>query len=205
MNGDGAEPYEPPSSDTQTDNVQVGTKKVANKRVCAFLIDNLVAGIAGYILWILDLGYLLFRDALFGGGRSIGKYIVGLRVVDMEGQPCNLRRSGLRNLLFMVASGVLIVVNSFELVGGGANIPPYVRLLVVIVLSIYLVEYFGMRFSKEQRRWGDRMARTIVQDIKPDRPDWWFFLFSILIAVVTSVVFATLGSLSDVLPALPEG
>ena len=72
----------------------------------------------------------------------------------MEGQPCDFPKSGLRNLIF-----------------------------VVPVLS-EIVEYVAMLRSNEARRLGDRMAGTKVQDIRPNRPDWWFLLFSILVVVL---------------------
>ncbi len=165
MNTDSPDPHESPSPDTQTDDIRAGTKKVPNKRVCAFLIDifiiNLaysvliavIAGVPDFALYLLLIAYLLVKDALVHG-QSIGKYVVGLRVVDMEGQPCDFSKSGLRNLIFIVP-----------------------------VLS-EIVEYIVMQRSSEARRLGDRMAGTKVQDVRSDRPDWWFFLVSILVVVL---------------------
>ncbi len=165
MNTDSPDPHESPSPDTQTDDIRAGTKKVPNKRVCAFLIDifiiNLaysvliavIAGVPDFALYLLLIAYLLVKDALIHG-QSIGKYVVGLRVVDMEGQPCDFSKSGLRNLIFIVP-----------------------------VLS-EIVEYIVMQRSSEARRLGDRMAGTKVQDVRPNRPDWWFLPISILVVVL---------------------
>ncbi len=199
MNTDSPEPHEPPSPDIQTDDIQVGTKRVPNKRVCAYLIDifiislaysvftAVIAGIPKISFNLLLIAYLLIRDALIHG-QSIGKYAVGLRVVDMEGQPCDLRRSGLRNLIFIVPVlifGIMsLLPEPVESSPDIPNIPLYIYGLIFIAVAVDVIEYFVMRASKWERRLGDRMAGTKVQDLRPDRPDWWFLLFSILVVVL---------------------
>ena len=199
MNTDSPEPHESPSPDIQTDDIQVGTKRVPNKRVCAYLIDIIIINLAYNVLTaviavipdisfvLLLIAYLLFRDALVHG-QSIGKYAVGLRVVDMEGQPCDLRRSVLRNLIFIVPVlifGIMsLLLEPLESSPDIPNVPLYIYGLIFIAAAVDVIEYFVMRASKWERRLGDRMAGTKVQDIKPDRSDWWFFLFSILIVVL---------------------
>ena len=182
MNTDSPDPHESPSPEIQTDDIQIGTKKVPNKRVCAFLIDifiiNLaysvliavIAGVPDFALYLLLIAYLLVKDALIHG-QSIGKYVVGLRVVDMEGQPCDFSKSGLRNLIFIVP------------------------------LVSEVIEYIVMRRSTEARRLGDRLAGTKVQDMRPDRSDWWFLLFSILVFVAIAVVI--FSSSPGVIPPPP--
>ena len=136
----------------------------------------------------------------------IGKYIVGLKVVDMEGQPCDLRRSGLRNLILVVPLVIFDIVNrlseSVESALDDSNIQIYLSGLIFVALLVDVIEYFAMRSSKEQRRFGDRMAGTIVQDLKPGRSDWWFFVFTILIVIAYSLVF---GYPSEGFPPPPEG
>ncbi len=199
MNPDSPDPLESSSPDIQTDDIQVGTKKVPNKRVCALLIDVFIinlaysvlsavgAGLPDVVLSLLLIAYLLVRDALLRG-QSIGKYVVGLRVVDMEGKPCNLRRSGLRNLIFIVPPVIFAILSLLpepvEGSPGVPDVPPYVVGLIFIAFSIYVIEYIVIRRSSEARRLGDRMAGTKVRDLRPDRPDWWFFLFSILVVVL---------------------
>ena len=201
MNTESPDPHEAPSPDIRTGDIQVGTKRVPNKRICAFLIDVIVinlaysvftaviAGIPDISLSLLMIAYLLFRDALLHG-QSIGKYAVGLRVVDMEGQPCDLRRSGLRNLIFIVPVLIFGIVSLlFEPVESTLdvpNIPIYIYMAIFIAVAVDVIEYFVMRSSKWERRLGDRMAGTKVQDIRPKRPDWWFFLFSILVVIFLS-------------------
>ena len=139
MNTDSSDPHESPSPDIQTDDIQVGTKRVPNKRVCAFLIDvfiiNLaysvltavIAGVPDISFSLVSIAYLLVRDALIRG-QSIGKYAVGLRVVDMEGQPCDIRRSVIRNLIFIVPVLIFGIVSLLpepvESAPGVPDIPP---------------------------------------------------------------------------------
>ena len=199
MNTDDPDPHESPSPDIQTDDILAETKRVPNKRVCAFLIDlfiiNLafsvltavIAGIPDISFSLLSIVYLLVRDALVHG-QSLGKYAVGLRVVDLEGQPCDLRRSGLRNLIFIVPVlifGILSLLSEpVENTLDVPNIPRYIYGFIFIAVAIDVIEYFVMRASKWERRLGDRMAGTKVQDLRPDRRDGWFLLFSILVFVL---------------------
>ena len=199
MNTESPDRHESPSPGIQTDDIQVGTKRVPNKRVCAYLIDIIIinlaysvltaviAGIPDISFSVLLIAYLLIRDALVHG-QSIGKYAVGLRVVDMEGQPCDLRRSGLRNLIFILPVLIFGIVSLLsepvESTLDVPNIPLYVYGLIFIAVAVDVIEYYVMRSSKWERRLGDRMAGTKVQDLKPDRPDWWFLLFSILVVVL---------------------
>ncbi len=90
-------------------------RKVPNKRVCAFLVDMFCLVVIEVVLalilvetfWILDVAYLLIRDAMFEGA-SIGKSLVGLRVLNAAGKPCTLLQSILRNVIFLLPLTVFI-------------------------------------------------------------------------------------------------
>ena len=199
MSTDDSDPHGSPSPDIQADDILVETKRVPNKRVCAFLIDLLIinlafsvltaviAGIPDISFSLISIVYLLVRDALVHG-QSLGKYAVGLRVVDLEGQPCDLRRSGLRNLIFIVPVlifGILSLLSEpVEYTPDVPDIPLYIYGFIFIAVAVDVIEYFVMRASKWERRLGDRMAGTKVQDLRPDRRDGWFLLFSILVVVL---------------------
>ena len=90
------------------------------QRVAAQFLDGLVAGapaIAAFLFMFLlprtgialilvaalfGALYTLFADGL-EGGQSIGKRLVGIRVVSMEtGAPCTFGQSFVRNLLLMI-------------------------------------------------------------------------------------------------------
>jgi uncharacterized RDD family membrane protein YckC len=112
-------------------------------RAASFLID---AGI--YLLLLYGSGplgqhtlgfflavlYATFRDGLFGG-QSIGKKIMGVRVVHMDGRPISYVDSSFRNVLFIIP------------------------LLVPLAVAVEAVAAFR---NPERIRLGDRIAKTCV-------------------------------------------
>lgn len=128
-------------------------------RFAAKAID-LVIGIAiyflGFSLWpwlgvALSCFYVSFHDAM-GGGQSLGKRIMGLRVIEEPtGLPCPYLTSVVRNLPFVV--GILCLSQAFLL------IPLILFVLPVIGLEVYLI------FSIETGvRLGDIVANTLVYE-----------------------------------------
>ena len=169
MNSDDTNPYKAPSSAISESTADdVTPKKIPNKRVCAFLIDMIALAIIEAALAILSetiavifvLAYLLFRDAIFNGS-SIGKRMVGIRTTDEDGEPCTPMKSFLRNIILIPL------------------------LLFPVAL---LIEYFVMRFSRREQRIGDRIARTLVVDLKPDRSDGSYILYSVGVIVAMLVI-----------------
>ena len=94
--------------------------------------------------------YLAVADG-FAGGRSIGKYLTGLRVVDANtGSGCSFRASVLRNL-------PVVVVFFFYVM-------PFLGWVLFItagLLIIVLETYFIFKDEKGQRI-GDTLANTVV-------------------------------------------
>jgi uncharacterized RDD family membrane protein YckC len=81
-----------------------GPKLVA-RRTTAFVIDGLLVAtmclwLGGGFWWLIALGYLLVRDILINGS-SIGKFVVGLTVMDRDGNGCTLAKSIVRNFLLL--------------------------------------------------------------------------------------------------------
>jgi uncharacterized RDD family membrane protein YckC len=87
-------------------------------------------------------------------GATIGKAIVGIRVIKRDGSQCNLKPSLIRNIL-----------------------------RVVDIIPIYLVGFIVAIFSKMRRRVGDYAAGTVVVEVSPRRiiqsgaVVLWLFLF----------------------------
>ena len=100
------------------------------RRIVAFLIDRLVGlaptfvfGVFFFVLLLggealealaalmlglgflsfifFNIGYMLLRDGLFDG-RSLGKRVMGLKVMDSRGKPCGIGDSVLRNIIFFI-------------------------------------------------------------------------------------------------------
>jgi uncharacterized RDD family membrane protein YckC len=88
-------------------------------------------GILGGFLAVL---YITFRDGLFGG-QSIGKKIMGVRVVHLDGRPISYVDSSFRNVLFIV------------------------YLLMPLAIAVEAVAAFR---QPERRRLGDRIGKTCV-------------------------------------------
>ena len=111
-------------------------------RSLAFLIDlilfiALFYGLgAAYHFWgvFLSMVYFVFRDGFFSG-QSIGKKVMGIRVVHLDGRPISFVDSSFRNVLFLV---------------------PYLLPLTLIVESAALFR------SPDRLRIGDRIAKTRV-------------------------------------------
>ena len=111
-------------------------------RSLALLIDlilfiTLFYGLgATYHFWgvFLAMIYMVFRDGLFSG-QSIGKKVMGIRVVHMDGRPISFVDSSFRNVLFLV---------------------PYLLPLTLVVETAALFR------SPDRQRLGDRIARTRV-------------------------------------------
>lgn len=111
-------------------------------RSLAFLIDLIVFitlfyGLgATYHFWgiFLSMIYIVFRDGLFSG-QSIGKKVMGIRVVHTDGRPISFVDSSFRNVLFLI---------------------PYLLPLGLVIETVALFR------SPERRRLGDRIAGTRV-------------------------------------------
>ena len=59
--------------------------------------------------------YLIFRDALFVPGQSVGKFFFSLLVISLEtGRPCGRMQSVTRNILFLIP-GLNLVAVVFEI------------------------------------------------------------------------------------------
>jgi uncharacterized RDD family membrane protein YckC len=111
-------------------------------RSLAFLIDlilfvTLFYGLgATYHFWgvFLAMIYIVFRDGIFSG-QSVGKKVMGIRVVHADGRPISFVDSSFRNVLFLV---------------------PY---LLPLTLAVETVAMFR---SPDRLRLGDRIAKTRV-------------------------------------------
>jgi uncharacterized RDD family membrane protein YckC len=103
------------------------------------LVEGLI--IAFFLLahFAIEFGYFIVWEML-ANGRSLGKYIIGLRVVRRDGMPIDLRASIVRNLMRIVDM-----------------LPEY-----------YVVGLISIVLSPSAERLGDHVAGTIV--IRLDRP-----------------------------------
>ena len=138
------------------------------KRFLAALIDGIIASLLIYIPVlgaIVSTVYLLTKDAIAFEitkntdfkNRSIGKKIMGLEVVSLEGKDIDWTISVKRNLPIAIGSAFGIVPIIGWIIG---SIVGLVLMVVEIVLAVT---------DNDGRRLGDRWANTQVaesQDLK---------------------------------------
>lgn len=125
------------------------------ERWLAFVIDCLVClpifvflliPLLGVIIAGLGLpAYWLLRDI---HGASLGKLMLGLRVVQCDGQPATAGALMLRNLIY-AAPHLLHFI-------------PYLGTFLIIFLIVPLKSLEALLVAATDRRLGDRMAGTIV-------------------------------------------
>ncbi|RQW92190.1 MAG: RDD family protein, partial [Geobacter sp.] len=86
--------------------------------------------------------FALLYHWLFEGlwGATLGKAIIGIKVVDKSGSKCNLKSAFIRNLCRIIDG-----------------------------IAVYLVGFFVAIFSKLRQRVGDHLANTVVIEIKPKK------------------------------------
>ena len=135
------------------------------KRFLAALIDGLLAGVVSLIPVLGGLAaaaYMLVRDGLeleFMDRRSIGKKVMKLRPVRLDGQPMDIGTSVKRNLPLCVGSiGMVFLI--IPILGWALAILLGLTGLVLAIIEIVLV-----LTDAEGRRMGDKMAATKVIEV----------------------------------------
>jgi len=121
-------------------------------RTIAKILDFIIIAAAVEIVpragFFAGLAYLLIGDGLLNG-QSLGKKLIGLRVVSADSQkPCTFRDSILRNSTFGI--GFLL----YQMLWFGW----------VFLVIVSLFEFILLLGSREQMRLGDEFAKTVVID-----------------------------------------
>jgi uncharacterized RDD family membrane protein YckC len=150
-------PVTPPPAPTP-----VGSKPDPLTRFLAYLIDAVIVGVVGMVPIIgglAGIGYVLVRDGLkydFMDGRSIGKKVMKLRPVRLDGLPMDVNTSVQRNWPLAFAS--LAQALAFVPVLGWV-LAPFVVLTGLILMAY---EAYKVLTDPEGRRFGDGLAGTRV-------------------------------------------
>ena len=135
------------------------------KRAFAIVIDLVFAMLLSripYIGWFAGVGYMLFRDGFdfeFLNRQSLGKKLMGLKTLRLDGLAVDFAVSVRRNWMFALVTlaGIVFwmpVLRFFAVLTAG-----FLSLLIG-AFEIYLV--FN---DTEGRRWGDTFAGTKVVEI----------------------------------------
>lgn len=142
-----------------------GAKADVGKRVIAAVIDGVIGMVIGFIPLIGGLaaaGYWLVRDGLeieFMDRRSIGKKVMKLRPVRLDGQPMDIATSARRNWMFALG-GLISLLLYIPILGWLLMIP-----VGLLALAIGLYELFKVITDDQGRRFGDTMAGTRVTEV----------------------------------------
>jgi uncharacterized RDD family membrane protein YckC len=122
-------------------------------KVLDFILIAAVAEIVPKAGFYAGVAYLLISDGLFDG-RSIGKLLIGLRVVSATGnEPCSMRESIMRNA--SLGAGLLL----YKL--------PWIGWVFLVFISA--VEFLILLGSKNGMRLGDELAKTtVIEKIRMD-------------------------------------
>jgi len=141
-------------------NGQEHGKADVGKRIIAAIIDGLIGFIPAFVPVIGGIAasaYLLTKDALpfiiakndEWKGKSVGKKLMGLKVVELNGQEIDILVSCKRNITLAIGSisAIFIVL---VVIGG-----PIQLILGIIELILVITDLKGLRL-------GDRIANTQV-------------------------------------------
>jgi uncharacterized RDD family membrane protein YckC len=119
-------------------------------RTVAKILDFIIIAAAVEVVpragFFAGLAYLLIGDGLFDG-RSLGKKLIGLRVVSADtNTPCTFRDSILRN----------------STLGIGFLFYKVLWLGWMLIILISIIEFIILLGSKDGKRFGDEIAKTVV-------------------------------------------
>jgi uncharacterized RDD family membrane protein YckC len=119
-------------------------------RTVAKILDFIIIAAAVEVVptagFFAGLAYLLIGDGLFDG-RSLGKKLIGLRVVSADTNiPCTFRDSILRN----------------STLGIGFLFYKVLWLGWMLIILISIIEFIILLGSKDGKRFGDEIAKTVV-------------------------------------------
>ncbi len=155
-------PEAPPAPVLAAESNAAGKPDVG-KRIIAYLIDAVIAAAVSFIPfigWLIAGAYMAVRDGLdidFMKQRSLGKQLMKLDVVRLDGKPMDIGTSFQRNWMWII--GYLAAI---PIIGWLAS--PII-LLAALIIGVY--EVYKVFSDEEGRRWGDSMAGTKVIEAAP--------------------------------------
>lgn len=144
------------------------------KRIPAALIDGLLVFIVGIIPLIGGLvgaAYMLLRDGLdleFMDHRSIGKKLMKLRPVAVDGGTVDINTSIRRNWMFILIPLSQAIGSSYILLGWRLmwSLRGFRMLLIWAGAIIGIIEIVLLITDVQGRRWGDKLAGTKVIEVE---------------------------------------
>lgn len=135
------------------------------KRILAALIDGVLGVVVGMIPLIggiISTAYWLVRDGLeveFLDQRSLGKKLMKLRPVRVDGAPMDIATSVKRNWPFAFG-GVALILAYIPIIGWLLLVP-----LGLLALIVGVIEAVLLFTDPDGRRMGDKFAGTRVIEV----------------------------------------
>lgn len=129
------------------------------KRFIAALIDGVLASVVVFVPVIgalIGAAYMLVRDGLefdFMKNRSIGKHVMKLRPVRLDGGPVDITTSIKRNIPFAIGPAIMIIPIIGWIIGP------------IVAMAIGVIEIVLVLTDSEGRRLGDKFADTKVIEV----------------------------------------
>jgi len=151
--------------DRGADSASASGKADLGKRFVAAIIDAVIGVVVGMIPAIGGLAaaaYWAVRDGLefeFMHHRSIGKHVMKLRPVTLDGSPMDITASVKRNWMFALG-GVVQLLLWIPFIGWLFVIP-----VALLSFAIGVIELFLVLTDPEGRRLGDKIANTKVIEV----------------------------------------
>jgi uncharacterized RDD family membrane protein YckC len=140
-------------------------KPDTGKRIVAAVIDCVIAAVLNMIPAIGGLiaaAYWLVRDGMeidFMDRRSVGKKVMKLRPIRLDGQPMDVATSARRNWMFALG-GVAWFLKYIPILGWLLLVP-----VGIVALALGLYELYRVISDPQGRRLGDAMAGTKVIEV----------------------------------------
>jgi uncharacterized RDD family membrane protein YckC len=135
------------------------------KRFFALLIDVVLAVVVGFIPLIgglIGAAYWLVRDGLefdFMDRRSIGKKVMKLRPMRLDGRPMDIATSVQRNWMFALG-GIVSLLLFVPIIGWLLMVP-----VALVGVGMGLFEIYKVLTDDKGRRLGDSIAKTRVVEV----------------------------------------
>ncbi len=185
------------------------------RRLFAFFIDTIIIGIPGWIIGVvffdqlvrlgqpgrligffIALAYFAVLNSNIGRGQTLGKKLLKIRVVDLQGEFISLPRSALRYAIFSLPHfcNGLYVGASNMIIGS---------LLAVIIFGLGgAIVYFFVFNRKNRRTVHDFAAGTIVVRAEPEGAPEFVPVWKGHYVAVAIISVALFGGLAAFLPSL---
>lgn len=152
---------DPKATPEKAAEAKAGEKADVGKRAGAAIIDGILAGIVTVIIpfigGLIGAAYWLLRDGFdfdFMDHRSLGKKLLKLRPVTLDGKPVDINVSMKRNWMLAVP----LIISAIPILGW--------VLAPVVGVIIGIVEIVLVLTEEEGRRWGDKLANTKVIEVE---------------------------------------